>query len=52
MALDFIFQVVLYSYEDFSFHIIFLNMLEGITQFHLSMSFMKTDQKHRLKPIT
>ena len=30
-------QLVLYSHEDVSFNIIFLNVLEGIIQFHLSM---------------
>ena len=40
VTLDFIIQVVLlllYSYEDVSFNIIFLNVLKGIKQFHLSM---------------
>ena len=41
MTLDFIFWLVLYSHEDVSFNIIFLNVLEGITQFHLSMWFKK-----------
>ena len=41
MTLDFIFQLVLYSHEDVSFNIIFLNVLEGIKQFHLSMWFKK-----------
>ena len=41
MTLDFIFRPVLYSYEDVSFNIIFLNVLEGIVQFHLSMWFKK-----------
>ena len=36
-ALDFIFRLVLYSHEDVSFNLIFLNVLEGILQFHLSM---------------
>ena len=42
MTLDFIFQLVLYSHEDVSFNTIFLNVLEGIKQFNLSMWFMKT----------
>ena len=42
VTLDFIVRVVLYSYEDFSFIIMFLNVLEGIKQFHLSMWFKKT----------
>ena len=37
VTLDFIFRLVLYSHEDVSFNIIFLNVLEGIIQFHLSM---------------
>ena len=41
VTLDFIFQLVLYSREDVSFNIIFLNVLEGIKQFHLSMRFKK-----------
>ena len=41
VTLDFIFQLVLYSHEDVSFNIIFLNVLEGIIQFHLSMWFKK-----------
>ena len=41
MTLDFIFLLVLYSHEDVSFNIIFLNVLEGIKQFHLSMWFKK-----------
>ena len=41
VTLDFIFWLVLYSHEDVSFNIIFLNVLEGIIQFHLSMWFMK-----------
>ena len=41
VTLDFIFRLVLYSHEDVSFDIIFLNVLEGIIQFHLSMRFMK-----------
>ena len=45
MTLDFIFRLVLYGHEDVFFKIIFLNVLEGIIQFHLSMSF----KKHRLE---
>ena len=41
MTLDFIVRVVLYSHEDVSFNIIFLNVLEGIKQFHFSMWFKK-----------
>ena len=41
LTLDFFFRLVLYSREDVSFNIIFLNVLEGITQFHLSMWFKK-----------
>ena len=42
VTLDFIFRLVLYSHDDVSFNIIFLNVLEGIKQFHLSMWFKKT----------
>ena len=42
VTLDFIFRLVLYSHEDVLFNIIFLNVLEGIKQFHLSMWFKKT----------
>ena len=41
VTLDFIFRLVLYSHEDVSFNIIFLNVLEGIKQLHLSMWFKK-----------
>ena len=41
VTLDFIFRLVLFSHEDVSFSIIFLNVLEGIKQFHLSMWFKK-----------
>ena len=41
VTLSFIFQLELYSHEDVSFNIIFLNVLEGIKQFHLSMWFKK-----------
>ena len=41
VTLDFIVRVVLYSHADVSFNIIFLNMLEGIKLFHLSMWFKK-----------
>ena len=37
VTLDFIFRLVLYRHEDVSFNFIFLNVLEGIIQFHLSM---------------
>ena len=52
VTLDFIFRLVLYSHEDFSSNFIFLNVLEGIKQVHLSMGFKKTDKNHRLKAIT
>ena len=42
VTLDFIFRLVLYSHEDVLFNITFLNVLEGITQFNLSMWFKKT----------
>ena len=41
VTLDFIFRLVLYSHEDISFNSMFLNVLEGIKQFHLSLWFMK-----------
>ena len=41
VTLDFIFRLVLYSHEDVSFKIIFLNVLEGIKQFHLSVWYKK-----------
>ena len=41
VTLDFIFRLVLFSHEDVSFNIHFLNVLEGIKQFHLSMWFKK-----------
>ena len=41
VTLDFIFRLVLCSYEDVSFNIICLNVLEGIIQFYLSMWFKK-----------
>ena len=41
VTLDFIFPLMLYSHEDVSFNIIFLNVLEGIIQCHLSMWFKK-----------
>ena len=41
VALDFIFRLVLYCHEDVSFNIMFLNVLDSIIQFHLSMWFMK-----------
>ena len=49
VTLDFIVRVVLYSHEDVSFNIIFLNVLEGIKQFHLSMWFKKNRLKTPLK---
>ena len=42
VTLDFIFRLVLCSYEDVSFNIICLNVLEGIKQFYLSAWFKKT----------
>ena len=42
VTLDFFFRLVLYSHEDDLFTIIFLNVLEGIKQVHLSMWFKKT----------
>ena len=42
VTLDFVFRLVLYSNEEVSFNVIFLNVLEGIKQFHLSMWFKKT----------
>ena len=48
VALDFMVRVVLYSHEDVSFNISFLNVLEGIKQFHLSLWFKKkNDKKNR-----
>ena len=41
VTLDLIFRLVLYSHEYVSFNIIFLNVLEGIKQFHVSMWFKK-----------
>ena len=41
VTLDFIFRLVLYSHEDVSFNIIYLNVLEGIKQFYLLMWFKK-----------
>ena len=49
VTLDFIVQVVLCSHEDVSFNIIFLNVLEGIKQFHLSMWFKKIQLETPLK---
>ena len=45
VALDLIFWLVLYSHEDVLFNILFLNVLEGIKQFHLSMWFKKSRLK-------
>ena len=42
VTLDFIFRLALYSHKDVSFNIIFLNVLEGIIQFRLSMWYKKT----------
>ena len=42
VTLDLIFRLVLYSHEYVSFNIIFLNVLEGIKQFHFSMWIKKT----------
>ena len=42
VTLDFIFRLVLCSYEDVSFNSICLNVLEGIKQFYLLMWFKKT----------
>ena len=42
VTLNFIFRLVLYSHEDVSLNIIFLNVLEGIIQFHLAMWVKKT----------
>ena len=52
MSLDFIFRVVLYSHGDVSLNIIFLNVLEGIKQFHLSMWFKKNRLETPFKVIT
>ena len=41
--LDFIFRLVLLSHEDASFHTIFLDVLEGIKQFNLSMWFTRLE---------
>ena len=41
VTLDFIFRLLLYSDEEVSFKIFFLNVLEDIKQFHLSMWFKK-----------
>ena len=41
VTLDFIFRLVPFSHEDASFNITFVNVLEGIIQFHLSMWFKK-----------
>ena len=49
VTLDFIFRLVLYSHEDISFNIIFLNDLEGIIQFHLSMWLKKNRLETPLK---
>ena len=49
VTLDFIFRLVLYSHKDVSFNIFFRNVLEGITQFNLSMWFKKTRIKAPFK---
>ena len=49
VTLDFIFRLVLYSHEDVSFNIIFLNVLEGIKQFHLSTWFKNNRQETPFK---
>ena len=41
VTLDFIFRLVHCSSKDVSFHIIYLNVLEGIKQFYLLMWFKK-----------
>ena len=41
VTLDFIFRVVLFSFEDVSFNIICLNVLEDIKQLYLLMWFKK-----------
>ena len=41
VTLDFIFRLILYCHEDVSFNIIFLNVLEGIKQLHMSIWFKK-----------
>ena len=41
VTLYFIFRLVLNSHEDVSINNVFLNVLEGIKQFHLSMWFKK-----------
>ena len=49
VTLDFIFRLVLYSSKDVSSNIIFLNVLEGIIQFHFSMWFKKTRLETQFK---
>ena len=49
VTLDIIFRLMLYSHEDVSFNIIFLNVLEGIKQIHLSMWFIKNRQETPFK---
>ena len=49
MTLDLIFRLVLCSHEDVTFNIIFLNVLEGIKQFHLSVWFKKNRQETQFK---
>ena len=53
VTFDFIFRLVLYSHEDVSFNIIFLNVLKGIkTVLLVNVVQEKNDKKHRLKAIT
>ena len=47
VTLDFIFRLVHYSHEDVLFNIIFLNVLEGIKKFHLSM----WDKENRIETL-
>ena len=49
VTLDFIFRLVHWSSEDFSFNSICLNLLEGIKQFYLLMRFKKTRLKTPFK---
>ena len=49
MTLDLIFRLVLCSHEDVTFNIIFLNVLEGTKQFHLSVWFKKNRLETQFK---
>ena len=49
VTLDFFFRLVRYSHEDFSFNIIFLNVLDSIKQFHLSIRFKKNRLETQFK---